>query len=250
MTRKLKILSLIILILAPALLLAYTKSKADAPIRATVPEAYEIYLSGGHNQVLERLDQYIDENAKGGEYGDDAGVANAPFFVNMSEQQLLAKSALEFHNAITSDINQDFMFVPTAMVNIADRTVTVDGQDLAFTVDGEDSAGRPLYTLTSDSDVISDNNLSVLIRNGASLIEARNNAYWSRTWLAIAYFIGLFTIGVLILFNLDSLSTWTVGLYIKGAEPGPMIKIGFAVSAVTLIIVGFMFMFITFTEIG
>lgn len=250
MTKKLKILSLIILILAPALLLSYTKSKADAPIRATVPEAYEIYLSGGHNQVLERLDQYIDENAKGGQYGDDAGVANAPFFVNMSEQQLLAKSALEFHNAITSDINQDFMFVPTAMVNITDRTVTVDGQDLAFTVDGEDSAGRPLYTLTSDSDVISDNNLSVLIRNGDSLIEARNNAYWSRTWLAIAYFIGLFTVGVLILFNLDSLPTWTVGLYIKGAEPGPMIKIGFVVSAVTLIIVCFMFMFITFTEIG
>lgn len=172
MTKKLKILSLIILILAPAFLLAYTKSKADAPIRATVPEAYEIYLSGGHNQVLERLDQYIDENAEGGEYGDDAGVTSGPFFVNMSEQQLLAKSALEFHNAITSDINQDFMFVPTAMVNIADRTVTVDGQDLAFTVDGEDSAGRPLYTLTSDSDVISDNNLSVLIRNGARLIEA------------------------------------------------------------------------------
>ena len=250
MTKKPKILSLIILILAPALLLAYTKSKADAPIRASVPETYEIYLSGGGNQNLERLDQYIVKNAEGGEDGDDAGVTSAPFFVNMSEQQLLAKSDLEFQNAITNDINKDFMFVPTAMVNIADRTVTVDGLDLAFTADGEDSAGRLLYTLASDSDAISNNNLSVLVRNGTSLTEARNNAYWSRTWLAIAYFIGLFTVGVLILFNLDSLSTWTVGLYIKGAEPGPMIKIGFVVSAVTLIIVGFMFMFITFTEIG
>ncbi|MFV8805140.1 hypothetical protein ACNMZ4_02670 [Aerococcus urinaeequi] len=114
------------------------------------------------------MDQYIDENAEGGEDSDDAGVASAPFFVNMSEQQLQAKSDLEFQKAVTYDINQDFIFVPTAMVNIADRTVTVEGQVLAFTVDGEDSAGRPLYTLNSDSDVISDNNLSVLIRNGAS----------------------------------------------------------------------------------
>lgn len=250
MTKKLKILSFIILILAPTLLLAYTKSKADASIRATVPESYEIYLNGGNNRVLERLDQYIVENVEGGKYGDDTGVTGAPFFVNMSEQQLLAKSDLEFQKAITYDINQDFMCVPTAMVNIADRTIMVDGQELAFTADGKDSAGRMLYTLASDSDAISNNNLSVLVRNGASLTEARNNAYWSRTWLAIAYFIGLFTVGVLILFNLDSLSKWTAGLYIKGAEPGPMIKIGFVVSAVTLIIVSFMFMFMTYSEIG
>ena len=101
---------------------------------------------------------------------------------------------------------------------------------------GESTDTLRRYTFEEENPPISSENLTVLVTQAIIQTEARNQPIWQATWLAAGLYIGCFTIGVLILFNLERVATGLLQLFIKGAEAGPMFKLLLGTSSLMLMV--------------
>ena len=225
MTKKRSILAAFLVgILVLVLCLIYVKFKTDAAIPVSIDENQLVYLQNDGNNIIESQRQR------------SGAVTN---YSNISEQELMERSDLIIQANQIEEINQRFFGQNIARVNVNQQEIMLDDVIYSYRDQGDDTDSLRRYTFQGDESPISSENLTVLVTQAITNTEKRNDQIRRMTWRNSLLYIVFFTIGVLILFNLERVSIIWVQLFIKGAEAGPLFKILLGVAALILIILAF-----------
>lgn len=164
-------------------------------------------------------------------------------YAYLSEQELMERSQLNLQVHQMEQANQLFYAQRAAKVDVKDQVILLADATYSYQDKGDDTDALSRYTFETAASPISAENLTVLVDKASKQTEARNEPVWKATWIGAVLFIGCFTIGVLILFNLDRLATSLLQLFIKEAEAGPMLKILLGISAVMLLTSSFLVLY-------
>ncbi|WP_168164970.1 hypothetical protein, partial [Globicatella sp. HMSC072A10] len=92
--------------------------------------------------------------------------------------------------------------------------------------------------------------VGLLVRQAQSEIKDRNQTIWTATRWGLALFIIMSVIGLLLLFNIESISEVLISLVIKDASPGPLVKLYVGVSALILIATSLFILFQAYQTIS
>ena len=147
-------------------------------------------------------------------------------------------------------INDEYLKVKGAQVNLANQQIRIGTSEYNYK-EMSNQDGTTSYTLSEGGDdVISPANLTLLIRQAQSEIKDRNQTIWSATRWGLALFIIMSVIGLLLLFNIESISEVLISLVIKDASPGPLVKLYVGVSALILIATSLFILFQAYQTIS
>ena len=155
-----------------------------------------------------------------------------PFYMTLSEQQLINKSALEVQSSAAETVNETIGTVPRARIDVKEQLATFGESTYAFveSSNGADTSetsatSAVTYTFADAENVeISDENLTLLVRDARQKYDKRNEGLWKTAWLAMGLYVIACALGLVVLYNVKTISHWLVNLFIRDATPGPMVK--------------------------
>lgn len=222
MNRKLTVSLLVVAILS-VIFIGFAKHQADRPVQSKLSDNMAVYANVPPSRFLDNIRSFQPTNTE------------APYFTNLSEQQLMERSKFNAEHLTANAINDEYLKFQVARVNLANQQIRIGTSDYKYE-EFSDQDRATSYTLSgAGDDVISPANLTLLIRQAQSEIKDRNQTIWSATRWGLALFIIMSVIGLLLLFNIESISEVLISLVIKDARPGPAVKLSVVVSAFILI---------------
>lgn len=222
MNRKLTFSLLVVAVLS-VIFVGFAKNQTNRPVHSKLSDNMIIYANVPPNRFRDKISSLNPTTTTG------------PCFTNLSEQQLMEKSKFNAEQLTANAINDEYLKFQGARVNLANEQIRIGTSDYSYK-EMSNQAGTTSYTLSEGGDdVISPANLTLLIRQAQSEIKDRNQTIWSATRWGLALFIIMSVIGLLLLFNIESISEVLISLVIKDASPGPLVKLSVGVSAFILI---------------
>lgn len=222
MNRKLTVSLLVVAVLS-VIFIGFAKNQADRPVQSKLSDNMAVYANVPPSRFLDKISSL------------NPTTTEAPYFTNLSEQQLMEKSKFNAEHLTANAINDEYLNVQGARVNLADQQIRIGINDYKYE-EFNDQDDATSYTLSgAGDDVISPANLTLLIRKAQSEIKDRNQTIWSATRWGLALFIIMSVIGLLLLFNIESISEVLISIVIKDASPGPLVKLYVGVSTFILI---------------
>lgn len=180
---------------------------------------------------------------------DTQSSSEIPYFMNLSEQQLIQKSFQEVQKQVADRVNEKYAQVLRAEVDFKENTVTFGGSSYDFIEAQQTNSGKVYALSQRESASITDENLTLLVRNADSTQRERNQALWNIAWLAIGMYILFCVIGIVVLFNLEVIAHWLVNLFVRDATPGPIVAFLIGLSAVGLIVRGLWTLYLAYMAI-
>lgn len=237
MNRKLTFSLLVVAVLS-VIFIGFARNQANRPVQSNLSDGMAVYANVPPSRFLDKIRSFQPTPTA------------APYFTNLSEQQLMEKSKFNAEHLTANAINDEYLNIQSAQVNLADQQIRIITTDYNYEEikDGEEATS---YTLSeSRDDVISPANLTLLIRQAQSEIKDRNQTIWSVTRWGITLFIVMSVIGLLLLFNIESISSVLVSLVIRDARPGPAVKLSVGASALILIFTGLFLLFQAYQTIS
>lgn len=172
-----------------------------------------------------------------------------PYFMNLSEQQLIKKSFQEVQKQVADQVNEKYAQVLRATVNFEDQTVAFGGSSYTFIEAKRTNSGKEYALSEGESATITNENLTLLVRNADKNHRERNQALWNIAWFAIGMYVLFCVIGSLLLFNLEVIAHWLVNLFVRDATPGPIVAFLLGLSAIGLIVRGLWILYLAYTAI-
>lgn len=232
---KLGLMGAILVLLA--LFFWQVRQEANKPIDGFVSESSIVRLNSSALDELYSLE------------GTQTTSTDSPFYMDISEQQLIKKSVLEAQKQATEVINKKYSAVQRASVDFENHLVNFDNVNFSF-VDVSKNEGELDYVFADDQNsMISDNNLNDLINNARTNLRERKQTIWNSAWFGAGIYLLFSVIGLVVLFNLEKISYWLVNLFVQDATPGPIVAILIGLSAIGLIVRGFWVLYLIYQEI-
>ncbi|WP_168164978.1 hypothetical protein, partial [Globicatella sp. HMSC072A10] len=187
MNRKLTFSLLVVAILS-VFFVGFAKNQADRPVHSKLSDNMAVYANVPPSRFRDKIPSLNPTTSTG------------PYFMNLSEQQLMERSKFNAEHLTANAINEEYLKFQGARVNLADQQIRIGTNDYNYKeIDNQDDT--PSYTLSEGrDDVISPTNLTLLIRQAQSEMKDRNQTIWSATRWGLALFIVMSVIGLLLLF--------------------------------------------------
>lgn len=218
-------------ILVLVIFLGFIKFKTDEPILVHVDNTELIYLQANANTSLNDWENRSRE-AEDGNY-----------YVYLSEQELMEKSQLTLQANQVEETNELFYGQNAAKVEVKNQRIVLDSTTYQYQDKGGETDPLRRYSFEEENSPISSENLSALVSKAMKQTEARNKPIWKMTWRSMLLFIGLWTVGILMLFYLERVATGWLQLFIKGAEAGPILKMMLGIGSGLLIVGSFIVLY-------
>lgn len=172
-----------------------------------------------------------------------------PYFMTLSEQQLIKKSALEVQTQVAQEVNQKYSLVLNALIDVNKQTINYKQTDYKYVEEARDNSGADYAFAQGEEAGISHENLTLLVQNAEKNQKEASRAIWDVAWFAIGSYLLFCLVGSVILMNLEAISHWLVNLFVQDATPGPIISILLGISAVGLIARGFWILYLAYDAI-
>lgn len=228
--RKNKKLSLSLLVGLTVLIafIAFIFYQSSQPLAVNLDVRDKFYIQDNKNVLL--------SNWKNRAYEGD----NSNYFYYLSEQELMEKSQLTLQTQEVERANDLFFSKQYGLVDYKNEEIHLDNQAYPYQDQGPDSDSLRRYYFSNQEGPISSENLTAFVTRGEVQYRERNQPLWQATWWAAGLYILFFLIAIAILFNLEAVSISFVQLFISDAQPGPIVKFSFGLTALLLIGSGFM----------
>lgn len=209
------------------------RQESNKPENGYLNESYIVKLNSLDEEELYRLRKTQSDSS------------DSAYFMNLSEQQLIKKSALEVQNNLATRVNEKYAAVLKARIDFNNQLVSFADASYAFV-----EKSHSEYAIAEGEEAkISNENLTLLVENAKSTLRERNQEIWNTAWFAIGIYVLFAVIGSVILFNLETISHWLVNLFVQDATPGPIIAFLIGLSALGLIVRGLFVLYLAYSAI-
>lgn len=223
-------------VLVLGLFIWQVNQETNQPINGSVSESQIVALNSLDEDQLSSLQER-------------QRTSELPYFMTLSEQQLIKKSALEVQTQVAQEVNQKYSLVLNALVDVNKQTINYKQTDYKYVEEARDNSGADYAFAQGEEAGISHENLTLLVQNAEKNQKEASRAIWDVAWFAIGSYLLFCLVGSVILMNLEAISHWLVNLFVQDATPGPIISILLGISAVGLIARGFWLLYLAYDAI-
>lgn len=223
-------------VLVLGLFIWQVNQETNQPINGSVSESQIVALNSLDEDQLSSLQER-------------QRTSELPYFMTLSEQQLIKKSALEVQTQVAQEVNQKYSLVLNALIDVNKQTINYKQTDYKYVKEARDHSGADYAFAQGEEAGISHENLTLLVQNAEKNQKEASRAIWDVAWFAIGSYLLFCLVGSVILMNLEAISHWLVNLFVQDATPGPIISILLGISAVGLIARGFWLLYLAYDAI-
>lgn len=223
-------------VLVLGLFIWQVNQETNQPINGSVSESQIVALNSLDEDQLSSLQER-------------QRTSELPYFMTLSEQQLIKKSALEVQTQVAQEVNQKYSLVLNALVDVNKQTINYKQTDYKYVEEARDNSGADYAFAQGEEAGISHENLTLLVQNAEKNQKEASRAIWDVAWFAIGSYLLFCLVGSVLLMNLEAISHWLVNLFVQDATPGPIISILLGISAVGLIARGFWLLYLAYDAI-
>lgn len=211
--------------------LAFVFYQSTQPIAVSIDQSETFFIQDSKNVALAEWKNRAFETD------------NRRYLYNMSEQELMDKSQITLQAQEVKRANDLFFAKLYGLVDYGEQEITLNKITYAYQDLGREVDSLRRYKFVDAEDPISSENLTALVAKGQPLYRERNQAIWQSAGWAVGFYLVFVSIGLTLLFNLEAVSNGFVRLFIREAQPGPIIKFVFGLVGVSALASGFLVLF-------